>query len=108
MRHLRDFCPASNTLGWRWVAGLHTMGKHYVATADNIHRFTEGRFSVYGRLNEHADPAQLRNIRLSATLPDNAVLEKDYMMLVSAEDRHVESLNTLTTPPKQLLLCLLP
>ena len=103
MQYLRDFCPASNTLGWRWVAGLHTMGKHYVATADNIHRFTEGRFSVYGRLNEHADacPASQHPVP-SATLPDNAVLEKDYVMLVSAEDCHIESL-TLATPPKAII-----
>ncbi len=27
LRHLVDGDPASNTLGWRWVAGLHTRGK---------------------------------------------------------------------------------
>ena len=27
MRHLIDGDPASNTLSWRWVAGLHTRGK---------------------------------------------------------------------------------
>ena len=30
MRHLVDGDPASNTLSWRWVAGPHTRGKHYV------------------------------------------------------------------------------
>ncbi len=44
LRHLLDGDPASNTLGWRWVAGLHTRGKHYVADAGNIARYTEGRF----------------------------------------------------------------
>ena len=29
-KNLLDFCPASNTLGWRWVAGLQTIGKPYV------------------------------------------------------------------------------
>ena len=28
LRHLLDGDPASNTLGWRWVAGLHTRRKH--------------------------------------------------------------------------------
>nr|WP_217898263.1 FAD-binding domain-containing protein [Tropicimonas sediminicola] len=46
LRHLIDGDPASNTLGWRWVAGLHTRGKAYQATASNIERFTEGRFQV--------------------------------------------------------------
>lgn len=44
-RHLLDGDPASNTLSWRWVAGLHTKGKHYVARQSNIEKFTNGRFS---------------------------------------------------------------
>ncbi len=43
-RHLLDGDPASNTLGWRWVAGLHTRGKAYAAQAWNIAKFTGGRF----------------------------------------------------------------
>lgn len=44
-RHLLDGDAASNTLGWRWVAGLHTRGKPYPAEADNIATFTAGRFT---------------------------------------------------------------
>jgi deoxyribodipyrimidine photo-lyase len=44
-RHLLDGDAASNTLGWRWVAGLHTRGKPYPADAQNIATFTAGRFS---------------------------------------------------------------
>jgi deoxyribodipyrimidine photo-lyase len=54
--HLQDGDPASNTLSWRWVAGLHTPGKHYVARAENIRRYTAGRFDPVG-LNE--DPVAL-------------------------------------------------
>ncbi len=43
LRHLMDGDAASNTLSWRWVAGLHTKGKHYLARADNIARYTAGR-----------------------------------------------------------------
>lgn len=43
LRHLLDGDAASNTLSWRWVAGLHTRGKHYLARADNIARYTAGR-----------------------------------------------------------------
>ena len=42
LRHLMDADAASNTLSWRWVAGLHTKGKHYLARADNIARYTAG------------------------------------------------------------------
>ncbi len=45
-RHLLDGDAASNTLGWRWVAGLHTRGKPYPARADNIATFTGGRFAL--------------------------------------------------------------
>ena len=44
-RHLLDGDAASNTLGWRWVAGLHTRGKFYPADAHNIATFTAGRFT---------------------------------------------------------------
>jgi deoxyribodipyrimidine photo-lyase len=44
-RHLLDGDAASNTLGWRWVAGLHTRGKPYPADAQNIATFTAGRFA---------------------------------------------------------------
>ncbi|MBC7480116.1 MAG: deoxyribodipyrimidine photolyase [Pseudorhodobacter sp.] len=44
-RHLLDGDAASNTLGWRWVAGLHTRGKPYPAEAQNIATFTAGRFA---------------------------------------------------------------
>ena len=43
LRHLRDGDAASNTLSWRWVAGLHTQGKTYAARADNIARYTANR-----------------------------------------------------------------
>ena len=36
--HLLDGDPASNTLGWRWVAGLQTAGKTYLATESNIRK----------------------------------------------------------------------
>ena len=50
--HLIDWCPASNTLGWRWVAGLQTKGKIYAAKADNIRLFTNDKFFPKGELNE--------------------------------------------------------
>ncbi len=63
-RHLLDGDAASNTLGWRWVAGLHTRGKPYPARADNIATFTEGRF--------HPRPSDLAEVTegLEATEPD--------------------------------------
>lgn len=52
LRHLLDGDAASNTLSWRWVAGLHTAGKAYAARADNIAKYTDGRFDPAGQLAE--------------------------------------------------------
>ena len=48
LRHLLDGDPASNTLSWRWVAGIQTKGKTYLARRDNICKFTKNRFDPIG------------------------------------------------------------
>jgi deoxyribodipyrimidine photo-lyase len=55
MQHLFDGDAASNTLGWRWVAGVQTQGKHYLASEWNINKFTSNRFKNI-KLNENAPP----------------------------------------------------
>jgi hypothetical protein len=55
MQHLYDGDAASNTLGWRWVAGIQTQGKHYLASEWNIKKFTNNRFQNI-KLNENASP----------------------------------------------------
>ncbi len=55
MKHLYDGDTASNTLGWRWVAGIQTQGKHYLASEWNIKKFSNNRF-VNIKLNENAPP----------------------------------------------------
>lgn len=41
LRHLRDGDAASNTLSWRWVAGLHTRGKAYLVRRPNLERYVD-------------------------------------------------------------------
>ena len=48
MKYLLDGDAASNTLSWRWVAGIQTKGKHYIARSSNISKFTAGRFHPVG------------------------------------------------------------
>ncbi|MDC0417877.1 DNA photolyase [Candidatus Pelagibacter sp.] len=55
MQHLYDGDAASNTLGWRWVAGIQTQGKHYLASEWNIKKFSNNRFQNI-KLNENAPP----------------------------------------------------
>ncbi|MEM8616032.1 MAG: FAD-binding domain-containing protein [Pseudomonadota bacterium] len=46
LQHLMDGDAASNTLSWRWTAGLHTQGKIYLARPDNIAKYAGGRFEA--------------------------------------------------------------
>ena len=55
LKHLYDGDTASNTLSWRWVAGIQTPGKHYLASEWNIKKFTNNRYKKI-TLNENANP----------------------------------------------------
>ena len=55
LKHLYDGDAASNTLGWRWVAGIQTQGKNYLASEWNIKKFTNNRFNNI-KLNENTPP----------------------------------------------------
>ena len=55
LKNLYDGDVASNTLGWRWVAGVQTPGKHYLASEWNIKKFTNNRFNNI-ELNDTATP----------------------------------------------------
>jgi len=55
MKYLKDGDPASNTLSWRWTAGVQTKGKNYLAQEWNIKKFTNGRYEKI-KLNENATP----------------------------------------------------
>ena len=55
MKHLFDGDAASNTLSWRWVAGIQTKGKNYLAKSWNISKFTNNKYKNI-KLNESALP----------------------------------------------------
>ena len=78
MKHLYDGDAASNTLGWRWVAGVQTQGKHYLASEWNINKFTNNRFKNI-KLNENATP-----IFSDKTYPIN---KKDFINSQILEDQ---------------------
>jgi deoxyribodipyrimidine photo-lyase len=56
LRHLLDGDAAVNTLSWRWVAGIQTRGKTYLADAGNIAKYTDGRFVGTQGLAQNAAP----------------------------------------------------
>ena len=70
MQHLFDGDPASNTLGWRWVAGIQTQGKNYLASEWNIKKFTDNRFKNI-KLKENASPKKVEKFY--------PILKKDFI-----------------------------
>jgi deoxyribodipyrimidine photo-lyase len=82
MQHLYDGDAASNTLGWRWVAGIQTQGKHYLASEWNIKKFTNNRFQNI-KLNENAPPKisekSYQIIKRNFTNPQN-IKEKNLLI----------------------------
>lgn len=95
-RHLLDGDPASNTLSWRWVAGLHTRGKTYQARAWNIAKYTDQRFTP--RDTELAAEAQALTAEEPEGLPPVSPLRKPVapepglptLLLITEEDCRVE------------------
>jgi deoxyribodipyrimidine photo-lyase len=92
LRHLTDADAASNTLSWRWVAGLQTVGKTYLASSDNIARYTNGRFAPKGLARE---AFALTEAPIGAARPLPAAPLRDdgqtALLLLTHEDLHPES-----------------
>ena len=92
LRHLVDADAASNTLSWRWVAGLQTAGKTYLATSENIARFTNGRFAPKGLATTATMPTDMASPELRP-LPQATFFDahKPAYLLMTPEDLHPES-----------------
>jgi deoxyribodipyrimidine photo-lyase len=88
LRHLYDGDPASNTLSWRWVAGLQTEGKNYVARASNISKYTEGRFSPLYQLASNPEPldGSPHPPRMEAPLGDRLDPSKPAVLILHEDD----------------------
>ncbi|MEM9145812.1 MAG: FAD-binding domain-containing protein [Pseudomonadota bacterium] len=87
LRHLMDGDPASNTLSWRWVAGLHTKGKSYQARTSNIAKYTEERFRPTHQLATTAAPLveAVEHPRVPVPLAD-PMPAGEALLLVTEED----------------------
>jgi deoxyribodipyrimidine photo-lyase len=110
LTHLVDGDAAANTLSWRWVAGLQTRGKHYLATAENIHKFTKGRFFPKDQLACEVIPLTESLTFESLELPQlihqvpEAVMKGEWTLLVHSEDLTVDLHFGAKNPPGNIIL----
>ncbi len=82
MKYLFDGDSASNTLGWRWVAGVQTKGKNYIASEWNIKKFTNNRFS---NIKLNANPVPItddKNYSIVNNSFQNANISNDQDLLI--------------------------
>ncbi|MDC0557756.1 DNA photolyase, partial [Pelagibacterales bacterium] len=85
LEHLFDGDAASNTLSWRWVAGLQTKGKHYLAKSWNIEKFTLNRFNNIN-LNETANPVTENNLyELSKPVYSNSEMKNESLIVFDTD-----------------------
>ena len=87
-RHLIDGDPASNTLSWRWVCGLHTRGKTYLARVSNIAKYTDNRFNPQGQLATSAPPVRETRVFPVQPLPapQSLLPNERFGLLITEED----------------------
>lgn len=88
LRHLLDGDAAVNTLSWRWVAGIQTKGKTYLARPDNIAKFTNGRFKDLRGLATYAPPLDAPEPPAPVDLPKcgSKPLSARYGLLIHGDD----------------------
>ena len=108
LRNLLDGDPASNTLGWRWVGGAQTVGKTYLASTQNIQKYTKDRFSptnlsltptmISGTENPERKPISFDHIPCES---------KNYAVLLHSEDMDWSVLREFF-PNAVKIFCLLP
>ena len=95
LNHQIDGDATANTLSWRWVGGLHTKGKSYLARPSNIAQFTDGRFDPVGQLSPTAEPLiedmDHPYVPLSLVQP---IPQDEYVLLMTSEDCQPESFTT--------------
>lgn len=91
---LLDGDAASNTLSWRWVGGLHTTGKTYLARPTNINDFTQGRFPMPRGLAEFAEPLSdpAGAAPAQPLMPRHAAPDSETVLLVGEDDLSPETL----------------
>ncbi len=100
LRHLIDGDPASNTLSWRWVGGLHTKGKTYLARPSNIEKYTNGRYNPEGQLTPSAPPLfeEAQHHRQPLREVSTTDVTNGVGLLITEEDCFAETLYEAITP----------
>ena len=90
MKHLLDGDAASNTLSWRWVAGIQTQGKNYIARESNIRKFTNQRY-MNTSLKENALPLNEKKFYPVGDIRQLHTDQKNKNIVLFESDLHINN-----------------
>ena len=108
LKHLLDGDAASNTLSWRWVAGLQTKGKQYKASSENIETYTKGRFKDT-LINEGPFPhIEYRNYPAIREIPGFNETKQNHNLLIFENDLNFTGREELYNSYKNIYVTSLP
>ena len=91
MKYLLDGDAASNTLSWRWVGGLQTKGKHYLAQSWNINKFLNKKYQNIELIENALPLVDNREYKISPIEIQKNNNRNDYL-IVFDNDLSVENL----------------
>tara|TARA_Y100000589_G_scaffold328323_1_gene372187 strand:- start:2159 stop:3292 length:1134 start_codon:yes stop_codon:yes gene_type:complete len=107
LEHLYDGDAASNTLSWRWVAGLHTKGKKYLFSPKNLRKFSNNRFNVELIRNKQIDLFDDFNTDFSESVYAYRMKKKNNQLFLFENDLNVDTLKDLINQYQKVFLILL-
>ncbi len=109
MQNLLDGDPASNTLSWRWSAGIQTKGKNYIARKANIEKYSNIKFKPNEYLQENAESLienkdyPISNLRINniSNISDisNIIIPTDEINIL--KDLNIKKCNAFSGLPKE-------
>tara|TARA_Y100001968_G_scaffold119249_1_gene108661 strand:- start:26341 stop:27486 length:1146 start_codon:yes stop_codon:yes gene_type:complete len=107
LENLFDGDSASNTLSWRWVAGLHTKGKKYLFTPENLRKFSNNRYQIKEISNKEIDLQENFGIDFEDEIYSCSMQKKNKFLILFENDLNISTLKSLINQYQNVLLVLL-
>ena len=107
LKHLYDGDAASNTLSWRWVAGLHTKGKKYIFTPNNLRKFSNNRFNTNFINNKQIDLIDDYIPDFEDSIYSCNMQKKNNKLILFENDLHISTLQELINKYEDVFLIVL-
>ena len=106
-KNLYDGDAASNTLSWRWVAGLHTKGKKYLFSPNNLRKFSNNRFNSNKIINKQINLIDDFTPEYEDSVYSYNMQKKNKKLLLFENDLHIPTLRDLINQYKDVFLIFL-